>query len=153
MGKLKPHEEAELKKHTIYGKDAIARAEKALQNKMSDSFLQIAKELAYTHHENWDGSGYPQGLAGEAIPVPGRLMAVADAYDMLVSKRLDKPPFPHQTAMIIIANDKGKKYDPDVVDAFMELQGEFHTIARELADCEEEKVMLAKQGVVKDDPL
>jgi putative two-component system response regulator len=152
MDKLKPLEEEELKKHTVYGKEAIARAEKALKSAGQNSFLHIAKEIAYTHHENWDGSGYPQGLTGKDIPLAGRLMAVADAYDMLVSKRLDKPPYPHQTAMMIIANDKGKKYDPDIVDAFMKLQGEFHKIARELADFEEEREILAKQGVVKEEP-
>jgi putative two-component system response regulator len=150
MGKLKPAEEDEMKKHTIYGKDALARSEKALKSRASDSFLQIAKELAFAHHENWDGSGYPQGLAGEAIPVPGRLMAVADAYDMLVCDRLDKPPFPHQTAMIIITSDKGKKYDPDIVDALMALEKKFHHIAVELADVEAEKEFLAKQGAGKE---
>jgi putative two-component system response regulator len=142
IGKLKPQEEAEMKKHTLYGKEAIARAEKAIQSTGQNSFLHTAKEIAHTHHENWDGSGYPQGLAGKDIPLAGRLMAVADAYDMLVSQRLDKPPFPHQTAVMIITNDKGKKYDPDIVDAFLQVQGEFHKIAREMADSETEKDFL-----------
>jgi putative two-component system response regulator len=132
-GKLTPQEFEEMKKHTIYGRDAIAQAEKALGN-VKNSFLRLAKEIAYTHHEKWDGSGYPQGLAGDNIPVSGRLMALADIYDALISKRIYKSAIPHQTAVEIIANERGKQLDPDMVEAFLEHQDIFGNIAQNITD-------------------
>jgi putative two-component system response regulator len=132
-GKLTPPEFEEMKKHTTYGRDAIAQAEQALGNQ-KNSFLRLAKEIAYTHHEKWDGSGYPQGLAGDDIPVSGRLMALADIYDALISQRVYKAAMPHATAVEIIENERGKQLDPDVVEAFIEHQDMFLNIAQNITD-------------------
>jgi putative two-component system response regulator len=132
-GKLTPEEFDEMKKHTIYGRDAIAQAEQALGN-VKNSFLRLAKEIAYTHHEKWDGSGYPQGLAGDDIPISGRLMAIADIYDALISKRVYKDAIPHEIAVEIIASESGKQLDPDMVGAFLELQDTFWNIAQNITD-------------------
>jgi putative two-component system response regulator len=127
-GKLTMEEFEEIKKHTIYGRDAILRAERALGDVMS-SFLSIAKEVAYTHHERWDGRGYPEGLAEETIPISGRLMALADVYDALISPRVYKEAFSHQKATEIIQGERGRHFDPEVVDAFLDLEDVFHNIA------------------------
>jgi putative two-component system response regulator len=138
-GKLTVSEFEAMKLHTKYGRDAIMVAEKKLG---SASFLRYAREIAYTHHEKWDGSGYPENLSGEDIPVIGRLMALADVYDALISKRVYKPPFPHKKAISIISEGKGKHFDPEMVDAFLELQDAFRQIAIRFADFDEEKKML-----------
>ena len=135
-GKLTGEEFKEMKKHTIYGHDAIKMAEKDLG---TTSFLRFAREIAYTHHEKWDGSGYPQGLAGENIPVLGRLMALADVYDALISKRVYKRPFTHTKAVKIIKEGKGNHFDPDIVEAFLKIESEFQKTAVELTDSEEER--------------
>ncbi len=96
----------EVKKHALYGRDAIAKAE-SRAGSHNDELLQYAKDIAYSHHERWDGTGYPEGLAGERIPWPARLMALADAYDAMVSKRIYKEPIPHETAVRIIVEGKG----------------------------------------------
>lgn len=132
-GKLTHKEFEEMKKHTTYGRDAIAQAEQALGNQ-KNSFLRLAKEIAYTHHEKWDGSGYPQGLAGDDIPISGRLMAIADIYDALISQRVYKAAIPHETAVEIIANERGKHLDPDMVEAFLELEDTFWNIAQNITD-------------------
>lgn len=131
-GKLTPEEFEEIKKHVIYGRDALARAEQALGDARS-SFLSIAKEIAYTHHERWDGSGYPQGLAGDAIPISGRLMALADVYDALISPRIYKEAYPHEKAVEIIESERGKHFDPEIVDAFLDLEDVFHNISHSIA--------------------
>lgn len=95
-GKLTDEEFEEMKKHTNYGHDALWITEQKLGE---DSFLRHAREIAYTHQEKWDGSGYPSGLKGDEIPISGRLMALADVYDALISKRVYKPPFPHEKAV------------------------------------------------------
>ncbi len=138
-GKLTDEEFEEMKKHTQYGHDAIISAEKKLGE---NSFLSIAREIAYTHQEKWDGSGYPQGLKEEEIPISGRLMALADVYDALISKRAYKPPFAHEKAVSIIVEGKGKHFDPDIVTAFEELKERFRSIALEFCDFEEERLML-----------
>jgi putative two-component system response regulator len=140
-GKLTYEEFEEMKNHTIYGRDTIKVSEAILGD---DSFLKHASEIAYTHQEKWDGTGYPQGLSGEAIPISGRLMAVADVYDALVSKRVYKPPFPHKKAVAIIEEGKGQHFDPDMVDAFLVLAEEFRRIALEFADYDEERQTLSE---------
>ncbi len=140
-GKLTTEEFEEMKKHTIFGRDAVATVEKKFGN---NSFLQLAREIAYSHHEKWSGAGYPQGLSGEDIPLSGRLMAVADVYDALISKRVYKPPFPHKKAVKIIFEERGKHFDPAIVDAFEELEEKFRSIALEYADFEEEREILLK---------
>ncbi len=139
-GKLTPEEFEEMKNHTVYGWNAIRENEKKLGK---ISFLQTAKEIAYTHHEKWDGSGYPQGLCNEQIPLSGRLMALADVYDALISKRVYKPSFSHRKASDIILEQRGKHFDPDIVDAFAANNDAFRKVALEFADFKEEKFALA----------
>jgi len=130
-GRLTDPEFEEMKQHTVYGRDTILAAERKLGR---TSFLRIAREIAYTHHERWDGSGYPEGLKGEQIPVPGRLMALADSYDALTSKRVYKPQIPHEKAVDIIIEEKGSHFDPEVVDAFLEVKENFRQISLKYAD-------------------
>ena len=136
---LSPDDWVIMKKHSVYGRDALLAAEAQLGE---NSFLRYAQEIAYSHHERWDGAGYPQGLKGEEIPISGRLMALADVYDALISKRVYKDPMPHAKAVEIIKENKGKQFDPDVVDAFLELEDKFRAIALEFADYDEEKSAL-----------
>lgn len=131
-GKLSPEEFEEIKQHTLYGRDALTRAEQALGDVRS-SFLSIAKEIAYTHHERWDGTGYPQGLAGNEIPISGRLMALADVYDALISQRVYKEAYPHEKAVEIIESERGKHFDPDIVDAFLDMEEAFRNIAQSVS--------------------
>jgi adenylate cyclase len=130
-GKLTEQEFEEMKKHTAYGRDAILAAERKLGN---ISFLRFARDIAYTHHERWDGFGYPEGLKGDQIPISGRLMALADAYDAMTSERVYKSQFPHEKAVQIIAEAKGLQFDPDVVDAFLEVKENFQKVALKFAD-------------------
>lgn len=139
-GKLTDDEFEEMKKHTLYGHDALRTTEQKLKG---NSFLRYAREIAYTHQEKWDGSGYPLGLKGDEIPVSGRLMALADVYDALISKRVYKPPMPHDKAVSIIQEGRGTHFDPDVVEAFVELENTFRNIALTFADFDEERQMLA----------
>ena len=139
-GKLTDEEFQEMKNHTRYGRDALRAASNRLG---SDSFLRLAEEIAYTHQEKWDGSGYPRGLAGEDIPISGRLMALADVYDALISKRVYKPPFPHAKAVAIITEGRGRHFDPDVVDAFLAVADTFRETALAFADFEEERKALS----------
>lgn len=139
-GKLTDKEFEEMKKHAVYGRDAVLSTEKKLGN---TSFLHFAREIAYTHHEKWDGSGYPEGLKEEQIPISGRLMALADSYDALISKRVYKSQVPHEKAVQIITEEKGSHFDPDVVDAFMEVKEKFRQIAVEYADSEQDRAALA----------
>lgn len=134
-GKFEPHEFEIMKTHTTLGRDAIAHAEQALGT--SVPFLALAKEIAYGHQEKWDGSGYPLGIAGEAIPVSARLMAVADVYDALISRRVYKEGMPHEKAVGIIIEGKGSHFDPDMVDAFISLQDEFRAIALRFHDSDQ----------------
>lgn len=131
-GRFEAHEMDIMKTHTTLGRDAIQQAENALGVKVE--FLTIAKEIAHCHQEKWDGSGYPQGLSGDNIPISARLMAVADVYDALVSRRIYKEGMPHEKAVQIIVEGKGRHFDPDMVDAFVEIQGEFLAIAQRYAD-------------------
>jgi putative two-component system response regulator len=139
--RLQADERKEMQKHTIYGRDALKVAEAQLGD---NSFLSLASEIAYTHHEKWDGSGYPQGLKQDEIPISGRLMALADVYDALISKRPYKDPFPHAVAVRTITSEKGVYFDPDIVDAFLALENEFREIALRFADFEEERVALGR---------
>ncbi|MBW1895620.1 MAG: response regulator [Deltaproteobacteria bacterium] len=138
-GPLTAAEFEEMKKHTNYGRDALLITEQKLGK---TSFLKYAREIAFTHQEKWNGTGYPSGLKGDDIPVAGRLMAVADVYDALISKRVYKPPMPHEEAVKIIKAGKGSHFDPDVVDAFLELESTFRNIAFTFADFEDERQLL-----------
>ncbi|MDR2584450.1 MAG: response regulator [Fibromonadaceae bacterium] len=125
-GKLTEEEFAEVKKHTTSGEGII---EKMDQKSTEHEFLKHAKIFAATHHEKWDGTGYPKGLKGVEIPLQGRLMAIADVYDALVSDRPYKEAFSHEEAVKIISNSKGSAFDPDLVDIFLEISGEFEKIS------------------------
>jgi putative two-component system response regulator len=126
-GRLTPDEFEIMKTHTTLGRDAIAHAESALG--LEVAFLTVAKQIAYSHQEKWDGSGYPEGLAGDQIPIPARLMAVADVYDALISRRVYKEPMPHGDAVAIIQKASGQHFDPDVVQAFTQIHQQFYAIA------------------------
>jgi len=130
-GRLTDQEFEEMKQHTVYGRNTILVAERKLGN---TSFLRVAREITYTHHERWDGAGYPEGLRGEQIPVPGRLMALVDTYDALTSKRVYKSQIPHEKAVQIITEAKGTQFDPAVVEAFLEVKEDFRQIALRYAD-------------------
>ena len=132
-GKLTPEEWTEMRRHAEYGRDAIAQAEGEL-GEQQGGFLRYAREIAYGHHEKWDGSGYPQGTAGEAIPVSARLMAVADVYDALISKRVYKPAYTHERALAIIQQGRGRHFDPDVADALQAIEAIFAEVARRYGD-------------------
>lgn len=131
-GRFEPHEFEIMKTHTTLGRDAIQHAEEALG--MRVDFLTYAKEIAYSHQEKWDGSGYPEGLAGEAIPLSARIMAVADVYDALISRRVYKDGMPHDKAVDIMREGRGSHFDPDILDAFLGLLPEFQRIAHQFAD-------------------
>ncbi len=138
-GPLTDSEFEDMKQHTILGRDAIIAAESRLGE---NSFLSIAREIAEFHQEKWDGSGYPHGIAGDDIPIAGRLMALADVYDALISKRVYKPPFTHTKAVELILEGRGTHFDPDITDAFEELQAKFREIALSHVDHEEERQAL-----------
>jgi len=136
-GKLTPEEFEIMKTHTTLGRDAIAAAEIRLE--APSSFLRYAREIAYSHQEKWDGSGYPQGLVGEMIPVSARLMAVADVYDALISKRVYKPAFSHGKAVEIMREGRGSHFDPAALDAFLDVAHEFEQIAQAFADTDNQQ--------------
>ncbi|WP_319762517.1 two-component system response regulator [Maridesulfovibrio sp.] len=138
-GKLTGEEFEEMKKHAKYGSDALANAERSLGG---NSFLHNAREISLNHHEKWDGSGYPMGISGEDIPLSARIMAIADVYDALISRRVYKPPFPHSKAVRIITEGRGTHFDPRLVDVFWDIQEEFREIALEFADFDEERETL-----------
>jgi len=135
-GRFEPHEMAIMKTHCALGRDAIQHAEDQLG--LEVEFLKYAKEIAYGHQEKWDGSGYPQGLAGDAIPTSARLMAVADVYDALISRRVYKEGRPHEKAVAIITEGRGSHFDPDIVDAFLALTEQFREVAARYRDSDED---------------
>jgi len=131
-GRFEPHEFEIMKTHTTLGYNALMHAEKALG--FNVDFLSFAKVIALSHQEKWDGSGYPQGLAGDAIPIAARLMAVADVYDALISRRVYKEGMSHEKAVLIMREGRGTHFDPDMLDAFIDIQEEFRAIARRFVD-------------------
>lgn len=141
-GKLDPDEFEIMKTHTTLGRDALANAEKSLGTDVD--FLNMAKEIAYSHQEKWDGSGYPEGVGGDDIPISARLMAVADVYDALISRRVYKEGMPHEKAYAIIQEGGGTHFDPDMVEAFSRIHEEFREIAQKYADSDSELEQKAK---------
>ena len=131
-GKLTAEEFEVMKTHTTLGREAMEKAEQEMGR--SAPFLAFAKEIAHSHQEKWDGSGYPEGLAGDRIPISARLMAVADVYDALISTRPYKTPMTHEEASAILAGGRGTHFDPDIVDAFLDLRHEFKSIAARFRD-------------------
>lgn len=136
-GELSPEEFAEMKKHTIIGRDVIAATQNTLGNK---AFLKLAYEIAYTHHEKWDGSGYPRGLKGEEIPLSGRLMAVADMYEALTTRRVYKPAHTHEEAIRIMTNEERSSFDPEILSVFIKLSDDFRNLAQKYVDPNEKSV-------------
>jgi putative two-component system response regulator len=107
---------------------------RAEQELGSTDFLQMAREIAYTHHERWDGMGYPMGLKGDEIPICGRLMAIADVYDALISKRVYKEAYSHEKAVEIVRQSASTHLDPDIVEAFLQLEGRFREVMTNYRD-------------------
>ncbi|OGG93125.1 MAG: histidine kinase [Candidatus Lambdaproteobacteria bacterium RIFOXYD12_FULL_49_8] len=130
-GKHTDEEFEVMKTHAALGALALEQAVKQLGE---NSFLGFAKEIALTHHEKWNGSGYPAGLKGLEIPLSGRLMALADVYDALISARVYKPAFSHEKAAQIITEGKGTHFDPQLIEAFLATEDEFKSIARQFGD-------------------
>jgi len=126
-GKLTPEEWEIMKTHAKLGSEAIEQAERDATKPVE--FLALAKEIAHYHHEKWDGSGYPEGLSGDRIPIAARLMALADVFDALICRRVYKEPMPFDTARDIIVKGSGNHFDPDVVQAFIDHFDTFTSIA------------------------
>jgi putative two-component system response regulator len=131
-GRLTAEEKVIMRTHTTLGHDAIVRAETTLG--LSSPFLAMAKELTLSHQEKWDGSGYPQGLAGTAIPLSARIIALADVFDALISNKVYKDGIAHDKAMQVIFSERGTHFDPELVDAFVEIHAEFQAIAQRFVD-------------------
>ena len=127
-GKLTFEEFEQIKWHTTFGEKIISRIQECTPNQ---EFLEYASVMTISHHEKWDGSGYPNGLIGEDIPLLGRLMAIADVYDALISDRPYKPAYTHEEAVKIITDGKGSHFDPKLVDMFLDVAEEFDQIAEQ----------------------
>lgn len=134
-GRLSDREFEIMKSHTVMGAQTL---DAALRQHPEAKFLRIAREIAASHHERWDGTGYPAGLKGDAIPLCGRIVAVADVYDALTSKRIYKGAFGHDVARSIIAQDAGTHFDPDIVAAFMACEGRFIEVQRQFMEAHAE---------------
>ncbi len=131
-GKLTPDEFDVMKRHAVIGGWTLEESEKRLT--INSSFLHMAKEIAYCHHEKWDGSGYPANLKGKEIPLAARIMALADVYDALISKRIYKGPMPHAETRLIILEGSGKHFDPAVVKAYLAIEPAFIDIMNRFKD-------------------
>ena len=118
--------------HAALGADALERAVRDMNRPLG--FLAHASEIARSHHERWDGSGYPGGLAGDAIPLSARIMAIADVFDALISRRVYKQPMSQQETLALMAGERGRHFDPDLLDAFLASFGEFCDIAANYPD-------------------
>ena len=129
--KLTETEFATMKQHTVYGAQIL---QKAIDHVGENPFLKMAYDVARWHHERWDGKGYPDGLAGDRIPLSARVMTVADVYDALVSRRPYKEPFSHETAMELITADSGSRFDPDIINAFVVCQEALYAIAMQYSE-------------------
>ena len=114
-----------MRTHPTLGRQVIERAAREIGGE-DDAVLVMAKDIVYTHHEKWDGTGYPQGLVGGEIPIAGRLMAVVDVYDAAVSRRLYQNPMSHEETVALISKGRGTHFDPAVVDAFLQVSGELY---------------------------
>ena len=125
---LTPEERTRMKEHTRVGEDCLKEIERRLG---TSNFLQMAREIASAHHERWDGTGYPRGLAGEQIPLAARIVAIADVYDALSSKRVYKEAIPHELCVSMIAEETGRHFDPRLVEVFLQMEEKFHQVARQ----------------------
>lgn len=125
-GRLTEAERIEMQKHTTIGGSCLLEIERQLEN---SDFLQMAREIVVSHHERWDGTGYPNGLAGEAIPLAARIAAIADVYDALSSDRIYRAAYPHERCVAMIQRSAGQQFDPVLVDVFLSIQHGFREIA------------------------
>ncbi len=130
-GKLTKEEFREMQKHAKFGHNALSYSDPRLE---SNVFLKLAREMAYTHHEKWNGTGYPRGLKGDEIPLSGRLMAVADVYDAITTARVYKTAQSHDQAVDEIQKCSGTAFDPEIVKIFLECEKDFYRIAQEFKD-------------------
>lgn len=130
-GHLTAEEFEIMKQHTVLGRNSMEVARQATD---SNYFFEIAKEITYSHHEKWDGTGYPEGLVGDQIPLSARLVALADVYDALISKRVYKDPINHTIATKIIIKGFGSHFDPTLVDVFLQKIDDFNMIASKFTD-------------------
>ena len=121
-GPLTPEEFLIIKQHPQIGAEVISEIDKHIEGR---SFYSLGREIALYHHEKWDGSGYPEGLKGKDIPLSARITALADVYDALISMRPYKTPSSHEDAVKIICDGRGSHFDPDIVDAFLEIADDF----------------------------
>ncbi|MFZ6772969.1 response regulator [Undibacterium sp. SXout7W] len=137
-GKLNADEFEIMKLHTVYGRETILSVEKYLGE--SNEFLRFAREITYSHQEKWDGSGYPENLVGDAIPVSARLMAIADVYDALISRRVYKPAFSHEESIGLMRKGRASHFDPDILDVFLQIADQFHQIALRFRESEENEL-------------
>ena len=142
-GRYTAEEYALMQRHPTLGRDALARAQQVAGHSTlwfngPVDFFEVAKELVYSHHEKWDGSGYPQGLKGKQIPISARLMAIADVYDALISPRVYKKAMTHAQAEKIIVEGRNSFFAPELVDAFLALGAEFQAVAHRYADSADE---------------
>ncbi|MDD5056353.1 MAG: response regulator [Sideroxydans sp.] len=131
-GKLTEEEYAIMKTHALRGDEMLARAGKLMGEE--GDYFEVARQIARSHHEKWNGSGYPDGHAGAAIPLPARLAAVVDVYDALVARRSYKEPMPHAHATVLLERDSGHHFDPDIIAAFKRVQDRFRGIAAQWED-------------------
>ena len=132
--KLTKEEFEVMKSHAYLGFKALDEAEKQMDETDGFTFLHIAKDIAHYHHEKWDGTGYPDGLVGESIPLCARMMAIVDVYDALISKRVYKDDMAHDAAMAILIEGKGTHFDPALIDALLEIENVFSVVATKYKD-------------------
>lgn len=137
-GKLNADEFEIMKLHTVFGRETILSVEQYLGE--SNEFLRFAREITYSHQEKWDGSGYPENLVGDAIPVSARLMAIADVYDALISRRIYKPAFSHEESISLMRKGRASHFDPDILDVFLQIADQFHQIALRFRESEEHEL-------------
>ncbi|HUG92738.1 MAG TPA: HD domain-containing phosphohydrolase [Planctomycetaceae bacterium] len=130
-GKLSADERFRMQLHAEVGGECIRQIERRLG---TSNFLDMAREIALYHHERWDGSGYPAGLAAEEIPLAARIVAIADVYDALASRRVYKPAYPHEKCVEIIVGEAGRQFDPDLADVFRTIEPQFREIAARFGD-------------------
>ncbi len=147
-GKLTAAERLRMQIHPTIGGECIEQIERRLGR---SNFLAMAREIALYHHEWWDGSGYPHRLAGEEIPLAARIVALADVYDALSSRRVYKEPMPHAKCIDIIQNGAGTQFDPEIVEVLLRIESDFQAVAERLGDhCDEDELPLDDSGGVKD---
>jgi putative two-component system response regulator len=133
-GALSSEELDEIRRHPVFGHDTLAAAGSRAGVEGDEELLQLAKDIVYTHHERWDGRGYPRGVKGDDIPLAGRIMAVVDVYDALSTARSYRSRLTHEEAVSTIVAGRGTHFDPDIVDAFLAIAEEFRGLAQAMGD-------------------